>query len=196
MIRLSAIAAVGIFGGLFVLPMLTLAQSAAGRNSEQAETTRKFRAYLDDDWKRWMQQYPEMATSVGFPGQNRRWSDDSREGLEARIKHLHESLSALKAISRDALPVGEQFNYDLYRELLETAVEGLQFGDDPLPFRSVVPGNFLMPVTQMGGVQQGIAATLATMPHKSVSEYEDVIARLEAVPKYVGQNLVLLQEGL
>src|SRR3989441_7942192 len=143
-----------------------------------------------------MEQYPETATSVGFPGLNRRWSDDSREGLEARIKHLHESLSGLKAISRDALPAGEQLNYDLYRELLETAAEGLQYGDDPLPFRSVVPANIWMPITQMGGIQQGIASTLATMPHKSVSEYEDVLARLEAVPRNVEQNLALLQEGL
>jgi uncharacterized protein (DUF885 family) len=196
MIRLFAMLAVGIFSGLFVLSMLVLAQSAGSRNGEQAEAARKFQAYLDNDWKRWMQQYPEMATSVGFPGQNRRWSDDSREGLEARIKHLHESLSDLKAISRNALPAREQFNYDLYRELLETAAEGLQYGDDPLPFRDVVPGNIWMPITQMGGIQQGIASTLATMPHKSVSEYEDVLARLEAVPKNVEQNLVLLQEGL
>ncbi len=196
MIRLFAMLAVGIFSGLFFLPMLVLAQSAAGRNGELAEATREFRAYLDNDWKLWMQQYPEMATSVGFPGQNRRWCDDSREGLEERIKHLHESLSELKAISRDALPAGEQFNYDLYRESLETAVEGLQYGDEPLPFRNVVPGNFWMPVTQMGGVQQGIASTLAAMPHKSVPEYEDILARLEGIPKNVEQNLALLQEGL
>src|SRR5437899_781398 len=34
------------------------------------------------------------------------------------------------------------------------------------------------------------------MTHKSVSEYEDVLARLEAVPKNVEQNLIFLQEGL
>ena len=196
MMRLSAMLAVGVFCGLFVLPMLALAQSAGGRNGEQAEATRKFLAYLDNDWKRWMEQYPETATSVGFPGQNRRWSDDSREGLDARIKHLHESLSQLKAISRGALPAREQLNYDLYRELLETAAEGLQYGDDPLPFRDVVPANIWMPITQMGGVQQGIASTLASTPHRNVAEYEDVLARLEAVPKYIEQNLVLLQEGL
>ena len=35
---------------------------------------------------------------TGFPGQNRRWSDDSPAGIEARKKHLHESAAALKAI--------------------------------------------------------------------------------------------------
>ncbi len=196
MMRLFAMLAVCVFSGLFVLPMLALAQSAAGRNGEQAEATRKFRAYLDNDWKRWMEQYPETATSVGFPGQNRRWSDDSPEGIGERIRHLHESLAELKSISRDALPLDEQLNYALYRESLETAEEGLLYGDDPAPFREVVPRNFWMPITQIGGIQQGIASTLATMPHKSVSEYEDVLARLEAVPKYVEQDFVLLQEGL
>jgi uncharacterized protein (DUF885 family) len=196
MMRLFAMLALGIVSWLFVLPVLALAQSEPSRTGGQAEATRKFLAYLDSDWKLWMQQYPEMATAVGFPGQNRRWSDDSREGLEARIKHLHESLAALKSISHDALLVEEQFNYDLYRELLEIAAEGLQYGDDPLPFRKVVPGNFWMPITQMRGIQQGIASALAAMPHKTVSEYEDVLARLESVPMNVEQNLVLLQEGL
>src|SRR5260370_32259353 len=104
---------------LFVVPLLAFAQTSP------AEATQKFRAYLDEDWKRWMQEYPEAATSAGFPGQNRRWSDDSREGIDARIRHLHESLTKLKSISRDALPAGEQLNYDLYRERLETTEEGL-----------------------------------------------------------------------
>jgi uncharacterized protein (DUF885 family) len=196
MMRLFAMLSVGIVSGLFVLPTLALAQFEPGRTGAQAEAARKFRAYLDNDWKLWMQQYPEVATSVGFPGQNRRWSDDSGEGIGARIKHLHESLDALKSISRDMLPDEERLNHDLYRELLETAAEGLPYGDDPLPFRNVVPGNLWMPLTQMGGVQQGIASALATMPHKTVLEYEDVLARLEAVSRKVEQNLVLLQEGL
>jgi len=196
MSRLLVTFLIAVGGGLCLAPMMALAQSSTSPSREQAEAARRFRTYLDEDWKRWMQQYPEMATSVGFPGQDRRWSDDSKEGIEARIKHLHESLAQLKAISRDALPAEERLNYDLYGELLETSVEGLQYGDDPLPFRNVVPANTWMPITQMGGIHQGTASTLATMPHKTASEYEDVLIRLEAVPKDVEQNLVLLQEGL
>jgi uncharacterized protein (DUF885 family) len=186
----------GIVSVLLVIPMLAIAQSGSNQTSAQGKAAREFRAYLEKDWKRWMEQYPETATSVGFLGQNRRWSDDSREGIEARIRHLHESLAELKTIPRDALPAEEQFNYDLYRELLETAAEGLQYGDDPMPSRDVVPGNIWMPITQMGGIQQGSASTLATMPHQTVADYEDILARLEALPRQVEQNLLLLQEGL
>jgi uncharacterized protein (DUF885 family) len=196
MMRVLLMLVLGVASVLLMMPMVAIAQSASDQTGGQGKAVREFRAYLEKDWKRWMEQYPETATATGFPGQNRRWSDDSREGIEARIRHLNESLAKLKSIPRDALPAEEQFNYDLYRELLETAAEGLQYGDDPMPSRDVVPGNFWMPLTQMGGIQQGSASTLATMPHQTVADYEDILARLEALPTLVGQNLLLLQEGL
>jgi uncharacterized protein (DUF885 family) len=194
--RMVTMLALGIGGGLLVIPLIAVARSSEDTSSAQSEAARTFRAYLDEDWKRWMTEYPEMATEVGFPGQNRRWSDDSAGGIEQRRKHLHESLAALKKISRDALPAEEKLNYDLYRELLETAQESLQYGDDPLPFRNVVPGNVWMPLNQMGGIHQGAAAILADMPRRTVADYEDILARLEALPKSVEQHLALLQDGL
>src|SRR5260370_39172102 len=116
--------------------------------------------------------------------------------MDARIRHLHESLTKLKSISRDALPAGEQLNYDLYRERLETAEEGLRYGDDPMPFHGVVPLSMWMPMTQMGGIQQGMAATLATMPHQTVAGYEDILAGLAKLPEKPGQEAQAIQEGL
>ena len=184
------------FGGLVVLPMLALAQRAGAPGNATSESVRKFRAYLAEDWKRWMTEYPEWATAVGYPGQNRRWTDDSPEAIERRKQHLRGSLAQLKAFSREDLSTAEQLNYDLYRELLETAEEGLPYGDDPIPFRAVVPGNYWMPINQLAGIQQGAASTLATMPHQTVDDYEDLLARLEALPRAVEQRLALLQEGL
>jgi uncharacterized protein (DUF885 family) len=163
---------------------------------EQAAAGQRFRTFLEEDWKRWMQDYPEMATAVGFPGQNRRWTDESPAGFDARIMHLRESRAALQQFNRESLPAADQLNFDIYRELMETALEGLQYGDDPMPFRGVTPANRWMPVNQMGGIQQGAAETLATMPHEKVSDYEDIIARLEALPTAVDQTLGNLQEGM
>ena len=194
--RMFLMLAVGFGGFLLVLPMLALAQSTMNESAGQAEVARKFRAYLDEDWKRWMEEYPEAATSVGYPGQNRRWSDDSPAGIEKRKKHLAASLTTLRSISRDTLPASERLNYDLYLDLLETSTEGVKYGDDPMPFRNVVPRSLWMPLNQMEGIQQGAAETLANMPHQSVADYEDIVARLEALPKSVDENLALLQDGL
>ena len=89
---------------LFMTPLLSVAQEGTMQRTDETQGVRRFRAYLEDDWKRWMVEYPEMATGVGFPGQNRRWSDDSPASIEARKKHLHETLAKLKSISRDTLP--------------------------------------------------------------------------------------------
>jgi uncharacterized protein (DUF885 family) len=194
--RMSVIATLGACSALLILPLLAVAQSSANDTASQLEAGKKFRAFLAEDWKRWMEQYPELATSVGFPGQNRRWIDDSAEGLAARTKHLRESVATLKSFSRDALPVSERLNYELHGQLLAMAEEGLQYGYDPLPFSSVVAQNMWMPVTQMGGIQQGIPSTLATSPHGSIAEYEDILARLEGIPKLVDENIALLKDGL
>ncbi len=183
-------------GGLFVMPLLAVAQPAGGAKSAPADAAKPFRAYLDNDWKRWMADYPEMATGVGFPGQNRRWTDESPEGIARRKQHLRESLAKLKMFSRASLPANERVNYDLYRELLETAEEGLKYGDDPMPFRNVVPKNLWMPINQMEGIQQGAASTLAITPRQTAADYEDILARLEELPRAVEQNLALLREGL
>jgi len=180
--------------GLFLAPLGLVAQSAPP--AAQAEAKKNFRAYLDADWKRWMEEYPELATGVGYPGQNRKWSDDSPAGIAAREKHLRESLATLKKIDRAALSAPEQLNYDLYLDLLATAEQGLQFGDDPMPFRNVIPANNWLRINQREGIQQGAPETLASAPHATLADYEDIIARLEALPKLFEQETALLQEGM
>jgi uncharacterized protein (DUF885 family) len=199
--RMFAMAAMALGGALLVLPMMVLGRGsteAADVQTPQAQTeeARKFRAYLDADWKRWMEEYPDVATQVGYPGQNKRWTDDSPEGIERRKKHLVESISELKTIHRDALPESEKLNFDLYLQLLDTSEQGLQYGDDPLPFRFVVPRSLWMPLNQMEGIQQSAADALENTPHHSVAEYEIILERMRALPASVDQQIALLQEGL
>jgi len=115
MIRSLAAMALSLWPILLLLPLSVVAQSGA---ADQTEFAQRFRAFLAEDWKRWMQDYPEMATAVGFPGQNRRWTDESPAGFDARVKHLRESLATLQQFNRESLPSREQLNFDLYHELL------------------------------------------------------------------------------
>jgi uncharacterized protein (DUF885 family) len=204
MIRMLVILTVGAGSAMLALPLLAFGQAndphqsnaSASSAAAQSEATRQFRSFLDADWRRWMTEYPEIATHVGFPGQDDRWTDDSPAGIAQRKKHLADSLAMLKAIHRAELPASEQLNFDLYLELLETANEGLQYGDDPFPFRNVVPRSLWMPLNQMGGIQQDAADTLAMQPHQTVADYEIILKRLAALPAAVDQQIVLLQDGL
>ena len=185
---------VGSAGGFLFLPLGVVAQSASA--PRQIAAARNFRVYLEADWQRWLAEYPEFATNVGERRFNRQWSDNSPAAIEARRNHLRDSLATLKKIDRAALPPSEQLNYDLYLDLLQTSEDGLQYGDDPFPFRNVVPGSNVLPLSQMGGIPQGTAETLASMPAETLADYEDILARLEALTLAFEQNRALLEDGL
>ena len=60
--------------------------------------TDALRNYLAADWKRWLTEYPELATNFGFPGLNDRWTDDSPAGIERRVHHLSRVSDAVRWI--------------------------------------------------------------------------------------------------
>jgi uncharacterized protein (DUF885 family) len=173
------------------LTFAILSQTNRAASSAQNDETQRLRAFLANDWKHWMQDYPDLATEVGFPGQNRRWTDESPAGREARIQHLYESLNAMKQFHREQLPANEQLNYDLYLKRLQIADEGLQYGGTALG-----GGNVWIPITQMDGVQDLAAEILALMPHQTVSDYEDILARMQALPELVDQTIAEMKAGL
>jgi uncharacterized protein (DUF885 family) len=202
--RLLAMLTIFFAVATFAFPLLAFGQAkdaqprqaTAQSDASHSGAGQKLRAFLNADWRRWMQEYPEIATHLGYPGQNDRWTDDSPAGIAQRKKHVTDSLAALKAIGRAELPPREQLNFDLYLELLETAAEGGPYGDDPYPFRSVNPRNLWMPLDQMGGLQQDAPSALAVQPHQTVADYEIILQRLAALPGAVDQQIPLLQEGV
>lgn len=156
----------------------------------------RFRALLDEDWQYWMAQYPEAATAFGYQGHNSRWTDYSRAAIAARASRLRDVLSRLDALDRRQLSPSDQVSYDLYREMMESAIEGLAFGNDAMPLRSVVVRSLRMPVNQMEGVQQDIPRIISLMPAATVAGYEDIIARLKAAPQLIDQTIALMRDGV
>jgi len=155
----------------------------------------RFRAFLADDWRQWMAQAPEVATVVGYPGLNDRWSDDSPAGISARDRHLKESVRALSKIHAPALSPRERVNHRLYGQLLDLAVEGRKFGDDPLPLHFGFPRNLWMPLSQMDGIQITVGQLLPVQPRRSLADVEAILARLRALPVAVDQTTALLEDG-
>jgi uncharacterized protein (DUF885 family) len=135
-------------------------------------------------WEYAMREYPEFATSVGYPGQNARWTDYSLEAIARRKRELNDPLNTLRTIDRAKLGPADQLNYDLYLRTATRALEESRFPEE------------LMAISQLDGVQQDVPSTIAKMPAGTVREYEDILARLRAVPVLVNQTIVLLQHGL
>ncbi|HEU4890421.1 MAG TPA: DUF885 domain-containing protein [Vicinamibacterales bacterium] len=163
---------------------------------DSGATRAALRGQLDEEWKYWMEQYPEAATLLGYPGQNARWTDYSQGAIDARAAYLKKSLERLRGLNRAHLEADDQLNYDLYQDLLQTAVEGLRFHNDAMPLRFVTAANLMTPVNQMGGVQQEVPRLIGAMPAATKQDYENIIARLRGVRTLVDQTIALMERGL
>jgi uncharacterized protein (DUF885 family) len=170
-----------LVSGLFLpSPAARAAEPPAAPVSESERLHRLF----ERAWEDKLNQTPEFATYIGFPGHNDRWSDFSEAGIERRHALAREQLKALLAIDRGRLPALEQVDLDLFRRRLEGQIEGFGFPDEQ------------MPLSQNGGIQQSASWLLAAAPAATLHDYEDLLARLNALPARVNQDLALLEKGL
>lgn len=130
-----------------------------------------------------MREFPELATAVGEPGQDDRWTDWSREAITRRRDRTRRSLAALESIDRTRLSPADRLNEKLYEQQLRLEMEGQRFPDEWLP------------VNQMSGIQHDLAETVALMPSRTTADHEQILARLRAVPTLVSQVVTLMEAG-
>ena len=153
-------------------------------NKEKRSETDRLHRLFDFSWEYTMKEAPEFATFIGYPGQNDRWTDISLGAIAQRNETDKLDLELIKSIDRTKLSPTDMISYDLYRRNAEFSVEGNQF-----PFE-------LLQVNQMDGVQQSVAQVITSTTFKTTKDYEDLIARLNAVPALLDQTIVLLEKGL
>ncbi|GMV22885.1 MAG: hypothetical protein AMXMBFR57_28340 [Acidimicrobiia bacterium] len=173
---------------LFVLSACGSAQSGTSAQTMYDQ--------FDRDWQYWMAQYPETATALGYPGGETRWTSYTSEARAARETYLRESLERFNFIDRNGLPEADQLNYDLYRQMLASAVAGVELGNDAMPIRFVTARYLSMPMNQMEGIQQDIPRTIAMMPRRTEGDLTNILERLEAVPTLVDETIGLMREGM
>jgi uncharacterized protein (DUF885 family) len=181
-----------------IYPRRVRTRAVPGRGAvarSQGTQTTEFRAFLQEDWGRWLSEYPELATSFGFPGSNDRWTDDSPTGIERRRSHLRETKARLDGIRPQDLPISDQLDFEIYRELTERATEGVGFGLDPLPFDLGQPHDLRMPMNQLEGVQMAATEALDLAPRVQLRDFEDRLSRLRRLPELVRQQIALMEAG-
>src|SRR5436190_15039999 len=115
------------FLSLWVLGLMAL--SPASIAAQQASTPDSVRLHqlFAQNWDYTMREYPEFATSVGYPGQNARWTDYSLEAIARRKRELNDPLNVLRTIDRAKLGPTDQLNYDLFRRNLTDDIEESRF---------------------------------------------------------------------
>ena len=159
--------------------ILSMTGNEAGMNGKE-----RLERYYELSYDLAMLENPWLATMKGDPRGQDRLGDYSEAGVARKQQSDRDSLALIKSIDRNALPDPEQVNYDLLLDGLERKVRSQQF-----------PTQY-MRMTQMRGPQTSLASTLAMMPAARPDQLENQIARMEAFPEYVDQNIALLRIGL
>ncbi len=158
-------------------------QELAGSKTGLSDSER-FEEIVGMTYEYTMLSFPEFATYLGDPRGQDRWSDQSEAITLQRQQDEKILLTALENINRDALTATGQVNYDLLYNRQKLGIEGHQFPDE------------MMPVNQMGGVQQNIAQMMAITRPKNVEDYDNMIARLDKTPEVVDQTIAWMRKGM
>jgi len=153
-------------------------------NPEHLGDAERLHKLFQIDWERTVRESPEFATDLGYPGLDDRWTDMSEAAIARRQSETDWPFDVIKTIKRDALSAADQLNYDLFRRDVELGLEDNKY-----------PGEFLA-VNQLGGIQQTIPQVINQMPHGTVKQYENILARLRAALLLIDQNIALLQRGM
>jgi uncharacterized protein (DUF885 family) len=159
---------------LLILPAVLSAQT----NGSPAQ--RLFSDFLQD----FLRLYPEAGTALGRNEYNDRWADWSAAGLRRRSDLAETYLGRLKQIPLNSLSEADGISAMILRDGLEKELEA---------FRLKLPG--MTRVSQMFGAHTFVYSAIDAMPSRTVRDFENIIARLNAVPGYVDQSIALFESA-
>jgi uncharacterized protein (DUF885 family) len=153
-------------------------------NSEDLGESQRLKRLFELEWDYQMIENPIFATYNGYPGQNHRWPDISQAETSRRRQDWQHWHRTLMSIDRGQLNTQDALSYDIFEHYLNNEIEGAAYPEE------------LRVISQMHGPQQTIPFVLGLMPVFKMSDCEDILTRLRAVPVYIDQNIDLMAEGL
>jgi uncharacterized protein (DUF885 family) len=140
-------------------------------------------ALFDREWEWELSQDPLWASHLGDRRWNDRWQDISADAIAARHAHREGVLKDLAAIPRDQLSPADRLNFDLFRHQYQMTLEGFEHR------------LHLIRTSTLDGVQ-GTEFVVDSLRFQTVKDFDDWLARLDAFPALVDQNIALMREGM
>ena len=164
--------------------VVLLAACLLAARGEAGSPAATVQAFFKDAFEEQLRDSPEGATAIGRHDYDDRWADWSGRGRAAVRQHLEARLKQVAALPTDGLGDEDQLSVRLFRYVAEQnlAADDLE--------------THLLRVQPLYGMHTRVFLTIDRMPTHSAHEYENVIARLHAVPRYVDEQIGILDEAL
>jgi len=139
---------------------------------------------FDREWQFRLKEFPTFATYVGAHEHNDKLADVSAGAQQKRDKAWRKFLRELRAIDRNSLSREEQINYSLFERQLSDAIAGHTFGA------------WQIPLNADSGFHTAFASLPGDIPLGTAQDYRNYIARLNAWPEHVQQQIENMRIGL
>jgi uncharacterized protein (DUF885 family) len=165
---------------LIALACLVIVVPQAAAQTAPTDLSKFFTQYFEER----LRDDPEFATTVGRHEYDDRWSDLSKQGRDQRRAHLQKAFDQVRSFTTKALPEEDVLSLRLLGYDLETQLDALDLE------------TYLLRVGQLYGAHTRVYLVIDRMPAFTVKDCENIIARLHAVPKYVDQNIQILNEAI
>ena len=148
------------------------------------DSTKQLHQLFHDEWEYRLQADPLFATWTGDHRYNDRLPRSREEDFADFASNLTAFRRRLDGIDRNALPPAEQLNYDIWQRLVDNEL------------RELALGGYRLPLSKVWGFHLAFAECYLNMPFDTVEDYEKYIARLNAFPQYVQDQIELMREAL
>jgi uncharacterized protein (DUF885 family) len=135
-------------------------------------------------WQWRLAESPETATRVGRTEHNDRWRDWSKEARARARATREEFLQQVLYVGVGNLTAAEHLNVDLLQYELRTTLEVEPYVD------------LVERVSQSDGLHNEVFVVVDQMPARTVRDYENIVARVRALPVYIDQSIELIREQL
>jgi len=144
----------------------------------------EIQAFFNQAFEEDLRDNPEFATGVGRHEYDDRWTDWSQPGRDQRRGHLQQRLQKLRSFPQAGLSPQGRLSASLMEYNTTLQLEAFDLEDE------------LFAVMQQNGLHNRIYTTFDRMPTRTVHDYDNLLARLRAVPAYVDQNLTMLDDAV
>ncbi len=141
-------------------------------------------AFFKDTFEQMLRQDPQFATSVGRHEYDDRWTDWSKAARAQRRQFFEERLKTAAGFSNSGLSDQNRLTLRIVQYDFHSQLEAWDLSIH------------LLSVGQLFGFHNRVYVLMDRMPARTVRDYENIIARLRAIPTYVDQNLEILSEAI
>ena len=142
-------------------------------------------AFLKETFEQRLRDDPEFATwYIGRHDYDDHWTDWSKTGREERRQFLEQRLSMLNGFAASTLSAEERLTVRLIQYDFRSRLDAWELE------------THLLRVGQLRGLHNWVFIVVDRMPTRTVRDYENIIARLQAILTYVDQNIGLMDEAI